>query len=179
MANEASLGADTIKTALITVPAIVIAGSLIGYLSNSGFSNDWYTPLQKPSFQPPAWMFGVVWTILYSLLGVAVAIILRQPLSNERRDALVLFGGQLALNFAWSPVFFGLHMIDAALIIVVVMLVMALTAARYFRRIKPMAGWLMLPYLLWLCLATALNYETGRLNPGADAAPIGITGVKS
>ena len=168
-----------LKTAIFTVPAIVIVGTLIGYLSNSGFSNDWYAPLQKPIFQPSAWMFGVVWPILYALLGLALAIILQQPPSKLRRDALWLFGGQLAINFAWSPVFFGLHMIDVALIFIVVMLVMALTAARYFRRISKLAGWLMLPYLLWLCLATALNYETGKLNPGADAAPMGITGVKS
>jgi tryptophan-rich sensory protein len=58
------------------------------------------------------------------------------------------------------------------------MLVMAATTANLFRRIRPVAGWLLLPYLLWLCLATALNYETGRLNPGADAAPLGITGEK-
>jgi tryptophan-rich sensory protein len=169
----------TLRTALLTIPAIVILGSLIGYWSNSGFSNDWYGPLLKPSFQPPAWMFGVVWTILYAMLGLALAIVLREPPSKLRRDALWLFGGQLALNFAWSPVFFGLHMIDVSMIIIIVMLVMALAAARYFRRIKPMAGWLMLPYLLWLCLATALNYETGKLNPGADAAPMGITGVTS
>ena len=168
-----------LKTALITVPAIIIAGTLMGYASNSGFSNDWYAQLQKPSFQPPAWMFGVVWTILYALLGIALAIVLSEPPSKPRRDALWLFGGQLAINFAWSPVFFGLHMIDVALVLIVVMLVMALAAARYFRRISKLAGWLLLPYLLWLCLATALNYETGRLNPGADAAPLGITGVKS
>ncbi|HTK58286.1 MAG TPA: TspO/MBR family protein [Sphingomicrobium sp.] len=170
---------NVLKTALITVPAIVIVGSLMGYLSNSGFDNGWYSPLTKPGFQPPAWMFGVVWTILYSLLGLALAIVLQEPQSRQRRDALWLFGGQLAINFAWSPLFFGMHMIDVALIVVVVMLVMALTAARYFRRIRKVAGWLMLPYLLWLCLATALNYETGRLNPGADAAPLGITGEKS
>lgn len=168
-----------LKAALITVPAIIIVGSLMGYLSNSGFSNDWYAPLQKPSFQPPGWMFGVVWTILYAMLGLALALVLQEPPSKQRRDALWLFGGQLGLNFAWSPVFFGLHMIDVALIIIVVMLVMALTTARYFRRLSGLAGWLMLPYLLWLCLATALNYETGRLNPGADAAQLGITGVKS
>ena len=168
-----------LRTALFTVPAIVVVGSLIGYFSNSGFSNSWYAPLQKPGFQPPAWMFGVVWTILYSMLGVALAIVLKEPQSKQRRDALWLFGGQLALNFAWSPVFFGMHMIDVALLVILVMLVMALTTARYFRRINKLAGWLMLPYLLWLCLATALNYETGRLNPGADAAPMGITGVRS
>jgi translocator protein len=167
------------KMALITVPAIVIIGSLMGYLSNSGFENDWYAVLQKPSFQPPAWMFGVVWTALYTMLGFALAIILLEPPSKQRRDAIWLFGGQLALNFSWSPVFFGMHMIDVAFLILVVMLVMAIATASLFRRLKPVAGWLMLPYLLWLCLASALNYETGRLNPGADAAPLGITGVRS
>ena len=166
-----------LRTSLLTVPAIVIVGTLIGYWSNSGFSNAWYFPLQKPSFQPPGWMFGVVWTVLYSLLGIALAFVINTPPSKDRRDALWLFGGQLALNFAWSPVFFGMHMIDVALVVIVVMLVLALTAARYFRRLNKVAGWLMLPYLLWLCLASALNYETGRLNPGADAAPLGITGA--
>jgi tryptophan-rich sensory protein len=166
------------KVAIITVPAIVTVGLLMGYLSNSGFENSWYAVLQKPGFQPPGWMFGVAWTILYTLMGMALAIVLREPPSSRRRDALWLFGGQLALNFAWSPVFFGMHMIDVALVIIAVMLAMALVAAIYFRRLNSLSGWLMLPYLLWLCLATALNYETGKLNPGADAAPLGITGVK-
>src|SRR5918994_6726356 len=99
------------KLAIITIPAIVIVGTLMGYLSNSGFENDWYANLRKPAFQPPSWMFGVVWTILYTLLGLALAIVLREPPSNQRRDALWLFGGQLALNFSWSPVFFGMQMV--------------------------------------------------------------------
>jgi len=166
------------KKALITVPAIVIVGSLMGYLSNSGFSNDWYAELRKPSFQPPSWMFGVVWTTLYTLMGVALAMILNEPDSAQRRRALALFGAQLGLNFAWSPIFFGVRMIDLALIVIIVMLILALATARAFRAIRPVAGYLLVPYLLWLCLATTLNYETGRLNPGADARPLGITGVE-
>ena len=165
------------RKALITVPAIVIAGSLMGTVSNSGFDNQWYAALDKPGFQPPGWAFGVVWTALYAMMGIALAAILNEPPSKLRRDALWLFGGQLALNFAWSPIFFGMRMIDLALVVLVVMLVMALAAANSFRRLRPVAGWLLLPYLLWLCLASALNYETGRLNPGADAAPLGITGA--
>jgi benzodiazapine receptor len=166
------------KIALITVPAIVIAGSLVGSLSNSGFDNGWYAALAKPSFQPPGWAFGVVWTILYALMGIALAMVLAEPPSKLRRDALWLFGGQLALNLSWSPIFFGMRMIDAALVVIITMLVMALATAKQFRRLKPVAGWLLVPYLLWLCLASALNYETGRLNPGADSAPLGITGAK-
>ena len=177
MATEARSSRPVWKVALVTIPAIVIVGSLMGYVSNSGFENGWYADLRKPSFQPPSWMFGVVWTILYSLLGLALAIVLQEPPSKERRDALWLFGGQLLLNFSWSPVFFGLQMIDMALVVLLVMLVMALATARYFRKLNPLAGWLMLPYLLWLCLAVTLNYETGRLNPGADAAPLGLIGA--
>ena len=161
--------------ALIIVPVIVILGFLAGVVSNSGFANGWYADLVKPAFQPPAWAFGVMWTTLYTMLGIALAAILDQPPSKLRRDALWLFGGQLLLNFAWSPIFFGLHMIDVALVVIVVMLLMAAVTANYFRRLRPVAGWLMLPYLLWLCVATALNYETGKLNPGADAAPLGLT----
>ena len=161
--------------ALIIVPIIVVLGFLAGVVSNSGFANGWYADLVKPAFQPPAWAFGVMWTTLYTMLGIALAAILNEPPSDRRRDAVWLFGGQLVLNFAWSPLFFGAHMIDAALLVIVVMLLMAAVAANYFRRLRAVAGWLMLPYLAWLCLATALNYETGKLNPRADAAPLGLT----
>ena len=164
------------KKALITVPAIVIVGSLMGLVSSSGISNGWYAGLERPSFQPPGWAFGLVWTTLYTMLGIALAAILNEPESKQRKLALSLFAAQLTLNFAWSPVFFGSQMIDLAFVIIIVMLVLAVVTANLFRRIRPVAGWLMLPYLLWLCIATALNYETGRLNPGADAAPLGITG---
>ena len=165
------------KKALITVPAIVIIGSLMGYLSNSGFDNGWYAALRKPDFQPPSWAFGAVWTALYTMMGIALAAILNEPDSPQRRRALTLFGLQLGLNFGWSPIFFGAQMIDLALVVIVLMLVLALATARAFKNIRKVAGYLLVPYLLWLCLATALNYETGRLNPGADARPLGITGA--
>ena len=177
MATDERGGSDWWKKALITVPLIVGIGTLMGYLSNSGYSNAWFDRLDKPSFMPPGWAFGVVWTTLYTLMGIALALILDTPDTKQRRTALALFGVQLALNFGWSPFFFGGRMIDLALVIIVLMLLSAAGAANLFRRIRPLAGWLLLPYLLWLCLATALNYETGRLNPGADAAPLGITGA--
>ena len=131
---------------------------------------------EASAFQPPGWVFGAVWTTLYTMLGISLAAILNEPFSKRRQLAIALFAAQLTLNFAWSPVFFGLHMIDFALVLIVAMLLIAAITANLFRRLRPVAGWLMLPYLAWLCLATALNYETGRLNPGADAEPLGITG---
>lgn len=163
--------------ALIAIPAIVLAGLAMGWLSNSGMDNGWYVQLEMPAFQPPSWMFGVVWTGLYALMGLALAIIWNEPPFKERTGALQLFFIQLALNFAWSPVFFGGRMIEIGLLLLVAILIAALVTAKAFKRIRPVAGWLLLPYLLWLCLAVALNYETGRLNPGADAAPLGLIGA--
>lgn len=164
------------KVALVTVPAIVLLGSLSGYLSQSGFENNWYAPLAKPSFQPPGWAFGVVWTVLYALMGIALALVWSARPSKPRSRGLALFAVQLVLNYSWSPVFFGGGMIDVAFLIIMAMNVLVTATIIAFWRVKPLAGILLLPYLLWLCLATALNHETGRLNPGADCAPLGITG---
>ena len=163
------------KKARVTVPALVIGGGLIGAVSNSGVANGWYAGLTTPSFQPPGWAFGVVWTTLYTMMAIALATILDQPSSRPRTTALILFAIQLALNFAWSPIFFGAHRIDLALVVIVVMDVVVTMTIIACWRIRPLAGALLIPYLLWLCLATALNLETGRLNPGADAAPMGLT----
>lgn len=165
------------KVALVTVPAIVLTGSLIGYFSNSGFANDWYAPLEKPSFQPPSWVFGVTWTILYAFMGVALAMVITARPSQPRTRGLALFAVQLALNYAWSPAFFGFGAIDWAFLIIMAMNLAVTATIIAFWRVKPLAGLLLLPYLAWLCLATALNHETGRLNPGADRAPLGITGA--
>ena len=165
------------KRALIAIPIIVLGGLAMGWLSNSGMDNGWYRGLEQPAFQPPSWMFGVVWTTLYALMGLALAIIWNEPPSRQRSTAIQLFGVQLALNFAWSPVFFGARLIEIGLVLLVAILVAALVTAKAFRAIRPVAGWLLLPYLLWLCLAVTLNYETGRLNPGADAMPLGLIGV--
>ena len=161
------------RIACFSVPAIMLAGSLSGYLSNSGYGNDWFDALAKSSFMPPGWGYGVVWPILYFMLGVAVAFILAEPPSRQRRNALILFFAQLALNFAWSPIFFAAHEIQPALVVIVVMVGLAALAAGQFRRIRPVAGYLMLPYLLWLCLAASLNSAIGKLNPGAGSSLLG------
>ena len=164
------------RAAIPAAVIIVALGSLSGNLSNSGYSNGWFAALAKPSFMPPGWAFGVAWTTLYTLMGLAVALVWTAPESPTRRTALLLFLAQLALNFAWSPVFFGMRMIEAGLILILLMLLLASYTAVLFSRLRPLAGLLLLPYLAWLCLAAALNVEIGRLNPGAGAAPLGIFG---
>ena len=165
------------RKALVTVPAILVAGLFISWASNSGSGNDWYAALDKPSFQPPGWAFGAVWTALYVMMGIALALVLDAPRSPRRTVALGIFAVQLGLNFAWSPIFFGRGMIDAGLLILLAMDVLVTMTILAFWRIRPLAGALLIPYLAWVCIATALNTETGRLNPGADTAPLGLTGA--
>jgi len=170
---EAGARREWWKYALVTVPAILLLGSASGWLSNSGYGNDWFAGLNKPFFMPPGWAFGVVWPILYALLGLAVAMILAEPPSEGRRLALILFSAQLALNYAWSPLFFAAHDIQLALVTIFFMTAIAAMAAGQFWRIRPLAGALMVPYLAWLCFAAALNAAIGRLNPGSGASLLG------
>ena len=162
------------RYALITVPAIVLLGSASGWLSNSGYGNDWFDNLVKPSFMPPGYAFGIVWPILYVLLGLALAMILAEPESDRRKMGLVLFFIQLVLNFAWSPIFFAGHDIGLAKIVIFLMAAIAAGAAGQFYRIRKAAGLLMIPYLCWLIFAATLNSTIQSLNPGAGISLLGI-----
>ena len=161
------------KIALLTVPAILLAGSASGWLSGSGYGNDWFADLVKPFFMPPGWAFGLVWPILYAMLGIALALILAEPRSAERRTALILFFAQLALNFAWSPLFFAAHDIVLAKYAIMVMALLAALAARKFWGLRRVAGLLLIPYLAWLVFAATLNSAIDKLNPGAGSALLG------
>lgn len=161
------------KVALAAVIAIELLGGLSGWLSNSGYGNGWFDSLQKPSFMPPGWAFGVVWPTLYALLGIALAMIMAEPPSPRRQAALTLFFVQLALNFAWSPIFFAGHDIRLANIVIFVMAVVAALAARQFLKVRRAAGLLMIPYLAWLVFAATLNSTIASLNPGAGTSLLG------
>ena len=162
------------KYALITVPAIVLLGSASGWLSNSGYGNEWFASLVKPSFMPPGWAFGVVWPILYVLLGIALAMILAEPPSDRRRMGLALFFIQLVLNCAWSPIFFAGHDMALGKIVIFLMAAIAAGAAGQFYRLRKPAGLMMIPYLCWLIFAATLNSTIEKLNPGAGTSLLGI-----
>ena len=164
---------DWRKLAILAVVAIELLGGLSGWLSNSGYGNAWFDALQKPSFMPPGAAFGIVWPILYALLGVALAMILAEPSSDRRRVALILFFVQLALNFAWSPIFFAGHDIVLAKWVIFVMAALAAAAARQFLKLRRAAGLLMIPYLAWLVFAATLNATIEALNPGAGTSLLG------
>jgi translocator protein len=173
MAEQAQDRTPWWKIALATVPIIWLLGSASGWLSGSGYGNTWFDALVKPPFMPPGWMFGLAWSILYIMLGLAVAMILAEPASDRRRNALILFFVQLALNFAWSPIFFAAHDITLAKLTIFLMAAIAAAAAGQFYRIRPLAGLLMVPYLAWLIFAAALTSAIERLNPGAGSSLLG------
>ena len=156
------------KIAIATVIGINLVGFLAGQVSGSGYGNPWFEALNEPAFMPPGWLFGAAWTLLYTLLGIAVAMIHALAPSPERRAALILFWAQMLLNFTWSPVFFGAHDMKLARVILIALVLMSAIAAGKFYRLKPLAGLLMIPYLGWLVFATVLNNAFIDLNPQAS-----------
>ena len=124
-----------------------------------------YGELRPPSFAPPAWVFGAVWTVLYACMGLAAWRVWRRRGFRGARGAFALFAAQLVLNAAWPVAFFGLRSPGAGLIVIAALwLAVALTAAAFFRASRA-AGWLLLPYLAWVTFAAALNAAIWRLNP--------------
>lgn len=168
IASKGQLRMSFLRYALITVPLVVLLGIVSGRVSNSGYGNDWFDALDKPAFMPPGWAFPVAWTTLYILLGLALAMILHARGARGRGVVLALFLLQLALNYAWSPVFFAMHQPVAALVLILVMIGLSAAAAVLMWPIRKAAALLMLPYLAWLCFAAALNFAIVQLNPDAS-----------
>jgi tryptophan-rich sensory protein len=168
IASRGQLRMAYVRYALFTVPAILLLGILSGKVANSGYENPWFDALAKPAFMPPGWAFPVAWTTLYILLGLSLAMILNARGARGRGVAVGIFLVQMALNLSWSPLFFAAHKVGAALLVILAMIALTLVSAWLFLRIRRTAAWLLLPYLGWLCFATALNYEIGRLNPDAE-----------
>ncbi len=168
IASKEQLRISFLRWALVTVPAIVFLGFLSGRLSNSGYNNRWFLALNRPDIVPPGWVFGVAWTILYIMLGIALAMILHARGAKGRPTALGLFAAQLLLNLAWTPVFFAGHMVTAALILIVVILSLAIATTFAFAQIRRAAAWLFVPYLVWLSFASILTFQIDQMNPDAE-----------
>lgn len=126
----------------------------------------WYRQLRKPSWSPPSWLFGPVWTLLYALMGVAAWLVAGGSRAQRagRGPALAAFGAQLALNAAWTPIFFGLRRPGLALAEIVTTLAAVAVTVALFLRQRALAGLLLLPYLAWTAFATLLNAEIWRRN---------------
>ena len=126
---------------------------------------DWYHALVKPALTPPDAWFGIVWTVLYVMMALALVMILVKLSGKERVYAAALFLIQLGLNFSWSPLFFGAQNIAGALALIIVLWVsLSATVWCFFKYYKP-AGWMMVPYWIWTSFAVYLNWGIWRLNP--------------
>jgi benzodiazapine receptor len=165
VASSRQLRTAYMRWALICVPGIVLLGMISGRIANSGYGNPWFDALSKPALMPPGWAFGVAWSILYVLMGLALALILNARGAKGRGVAITLFLIQLGLNLAWSPVFFAMHKIMLAFGLIVAILLWAGATTVAFWKIRPVAGALMLPYLAWLLFAATLNWQIHKLNP--------------
>lgn len=147
---------------LIAIPLLVgFTGSIF---TEKSISDGWYASLNQPSFNPPNYVFGPVWTLLYILMGISLYMVWREVPGKRRENALGIFWLQLLLNFLWSFFFFYFKDIEIALVDILALWISIVSMIFMFYRVKPLAAYLNIPYLLWVSFATALNIAYYILN---------------
>jgi len=150
-------------TLLICLLIPLAIGGISGFATAADI-NDWYVTLNKPSFNPPNYLFAPVWTTLYTLMGISLFKIWRSPEGRNRNNALLIFAIQITLNFFWSFLFFKFNLPGVALVEIVLLWTSILLMIIIFRRISKLAAYLQVPYLLWVSFATVLNAAIWFLN---------------
>ena len=148
---------------LISILLPLSLGAIAGMFTSQSVP-EWYATLNRPSFNPPNWIFGPVWTTLYILMGISFFLIWKQEASKARNRAVLIFLLQLLLNFAWSFIFFYFNMIGLALVEIVLLWISIVLMLVVFYKIKPIASYINIPYLLWVTFATVLNASYYFLN---------------
>jgi tryptophan-rich sensory protein len=145
--------------------AVTFSAPVIASLVTDPAASNWYANLNKPSFNPPGWIFGPVWTVLYILMAVSAALVWYRGLHEPKvRIALALYIVQLVLNALWTPIFFGLQMPLLAFIDIVMLWAAILITVLAFLRVSRYAALLMAPYLIWTTFAAILNFTLWYLN---------------
>ncbi|WP_133365043.1 TspO/MBR family protein [Qipengyuania sediminis] len=170
LASRKQLRASLLRWALVAVPLCMLLGFLVGRLAGGGPGDPWFDALQKPAIYPPAAAFPITWSILYALMGFALALVGSAWGARGRRLAIAVFAAQFLVSLAWTPVFFAGHQLTGGLVVLLVLDVLVIVTLVLFWRIRKLAGLLLVPYLAWILFATVLNYEFLRLNPEADGA---------
>jgi translocator protein len=146
----------------IALPLAV--GSIAGLFTRPEIDN-WYKTIEKPDWQPPNWVFGPVWTLLYIMMGIALYLIWRSKAPvQKKRTAITLWVIQLVFNFFWSYIFFRQHQLDWALGEIIVLWFFILLTIFAFSRINKLAAWLLVPYISWVSFASILTYTIYQLN---------------
>ena len=150
---------------LLLLILIPLAAGFISSLTTRDNQSEQYTEFKQPKFAPPSWLFGPVWTILYILMGVATFLVWKVGAANANvKTALIIFGIQLIFNMLWTYLFFGLNLRGVAFVEIILLWGLILTNIILYWRIKPVAGILLLPYILWVSFASVLNFSIWRLN---------------
>ncbi|MCP5111321.1 MAG: tryptophan-rich sensory protein [bacterium] len=148
---------------LVLSIVLCFAASGIGSLFTAASVSTWYQALERPAWNPPDWVFGPVWSALYLSMAIAARLVWRRRERTAR--PLLIFGVQLFLNVLWSALFFGLRSPGTAFVGILLLWAAILATIQAFARISRPAGWLLIPYLLWVTFAAALNFSIWRLNP--------------
>ena len=174
IASKGQLWWSFARWALVSVPLVLLLGIASGRVSDSGYGNPWFDALVKPAIMPPGWAFGAAWTLLYVLMGLALAAVLNARRAPGRGFAITLFVVQFLVNLAWSPLFFAAHQVSLALWVILALLVLVAVTTWAFWRVRMGAGLLLLPYAAWLCFASVLNYQIDALNPQAETLAPGV-----
>jgi tryptophan-rich sensory protein len=177
IATPGQLRMSFLRWVLVLVPLIVLLGILASGIAGPN-TGGWYEALERPALEPPGYIFGIAWTLFYGLMGVALAIVIHARGSYWRRTAIIVFWAHLLANLLWSPIFFGMHQVSFALFWLIVVLAMAIATTLLFGRVRPLAAWLMVPYLVWLCFAALLNLEIDQKNPDAETLVVGATSTQ-
>jgi translocator protein len=138
-------------------------GAIAGIFTSKAIAG-WYATLNQPSFNPPNRVFGPVWTTLYIILGISLFLVWKLEAGKERNQAILIFMVQLLLNFCWSFFFFYFKMIGLALVDIIALWIMIAVMLVRFYKLKPLAAYINIPYLLWVTFATALNIAYFFLN---------------
>ncbi|MBR2315251.1 MAG: tryptophan-rich sensory protein [Clostridia bacterium] len=150
-----------------TLAFYVISAELVGALSallSGGFS-DFFDKYEQPPLQPPQWLFPVVWVILYAVMGVSAYLIHTADTDSiSRKNALTLYWAQLGVNFSWSIVFFRFEWLWLAVAVIFLLLALIVSMIISFRKIRPVAGNINFPYLVWVAFATYLNIAIAVIN---------------
>lgn len=141
---------------IIAILLPMVLGGFSGFLTANSI-NDWYVTLNQPSFNPPNWVFGPVWTTLYLIMGISLYRIWRLPATEERNKTIKIFALQMTLNFFWSLIFFKWHLIGLALLEIIFMWIAIAMMIHHFRKLDAAAGYMNIPYLLWVSFASVLN----------------------
>ena len=149
---------------VISVAVCLLIGFLSSFATQSSV-NTWYVTLNKPVFNPPNWIFAPVWTILYVMMGISAGIVWSKGFYHRWvKTALYHFGFQLLFNGLWSIVFFGFMQPFWALLIILTLIVLLILTIKWFHIVSKLAAYLLIPYLLWVCFATLLNFKIWELN---------------